>query len=102
MVEIIQQVSGSGLINVPAADSMSGPMKEVLDRFYQARSASGDRRLAVFSLAWDLAGDGFGSRQLQYERFYAGDPTRLRAGRYASLDKRALHETIEHLLVRRG
>ncbi|HEY0484770.1 MAG TPA: 4-hydroxyphenylacetate 3-hydroxylase N-terminal domain-containing protein [Mycobacteriales bacterium] len=102
MVEIIQQVSGSGLINVPAGRSLDGPMKDVLDRFYQARSASGERRLAIFGLAWDLAGDGFGSRQLQYERFYAGDPTRLRAGRYASLDKKSLHETLEHLLVRRG
>ena len=27
-----------------------------------------------FKLAWDIIGDQFGGRQLQYEWFYAGDP----------------------------
>lgn len=102
MVEIIHQVSGSGLINVPADGALDGPMREVIERYYQARSASGERRLAIFSLAWDLVGDGFGSRQLLYERFYAGDPTRLRANRYLSLDKKALHARIEPLLAGHG
>jgi 4-hydroxyphenylacetate 3-monooxygenase len=28
----------------------------------------------LFKLAWDMLGEQFGSRQLQYEWFYAGDP----------------------------
>jgi len=29
----------------------------------------------------------FGARQVQYERYYAGDPVRLVAGNYLSYDK---------------
>jgi 4-hydroxyphenylacetate 3-monooxygenase len=28
----------------------------------------------LFRLAWDIAGTSFGSRQVLYERFFAGDP----------------------------
>ncbi|GGP13339.1 hypothetical protein LDL08_34315 [Nonomuraea glycinis] len=99
MVEIIQQVSGSGLINIPAETSLTGPIGDAVRRFYQGRSADAERRLGVFSLAWDLAGDGFGSRQLLYERFYAGDPVRLRANRYLSLDRRPLLDRVNRLLA---
>jgi len=30
-------------------------------------------------LAWDLCGEAFGMRALQYERYYTGDPVRKRA-----------------------
>jgi len=33
-------------------------------------------------LAWDLTGDAFGMRQLQYERYYSGDPMRNLANTY--------------------
>jgi aromatic ring hydroxylase len=39
-------------------------------------------RIALFNLAWDLTGDAFGMRQLQYERYYSGDPMRNLANTY--------------------
>jgi len=49
-------------------------------RIPEARSRKG--RTAgprLFRLAWDIAGTSFGSRQVLYERFFAGDPlTRAR------------------------
>jgi aromatic ring hydroxylase len=38
----------------------------------------------LFKLARDLIGDQFGSRQAQYEYFYAGDPYFNRARFYRS------------------
>ena len=45
-------------------------------------------RVRLFKIAWDLAGDSFGARQLQYERFYAGDPVRILAMTYLGSDDR--------------
>ena len=33
-------------------------------------------RTKLFHLAWDISGSAFGSRQLHYERFFAGDQVR--------------------------
>ena len=38
---------------------------------------SGRTLTRLFKIAWDLAGDAFGTRQLQYERYYVGDPVRI-------------------------
>ena len=39
-----------------------------------------EERVKLFRLAWDVAGNAFGSRQVLYERFFASDPlTRARA-----------------------
>lgn len=40
--------------------------------------------MRLFKLAWDLIGEQFGSRQLQYEWFYAGDPIFTRSRFYRS------------------
>ena len=40
--------------------------------------------MQLFKLAWDMLGDQFGSRQLQYEWFYSGDPLFTRSRFYHS------------------
>jgi anthranilate 3-monooxygenase (FAD)/4-hydroxyphenylacetate 3-monooxygenase len=45
-----------------------------LEKYLRGKSASAIDRVQLFKLAWDLIGEPFGARQLQYERFYAGDP----------------------------
>jgi aromatic ring hydroxylase len=41
---------------------------------------------ACFKLAWDATGTQFGQRQLQYERYYAGDPLHTAATLYRRAD----------------
>jgi 4-hydroxyphenylacetate 3-monooxygenase oxygenase component len=98
--EIIQQTGASGLINTPDEATLRSEIGDDVARYYQARNGSAEDRIRLFKLAWDFVGDGFGSRQVLYERFYAGDPTRLRAGRYMGLDKSALRATVESAFVR--
>ncbi len=54
--------------------------------------------MQLFKLAWDLAGDGFGTRQVIYERFFAGDPVRALAGRYLGYDKSHAEGMVKKLL----
>ena len=45
--------------------------------------------VAIFRVAWDIAGSAFGSRQVLYERFFASDPlTRAHPERHLSEGRR--------------
>jgi len=57
------------------------------------RPRSGCRKLA-----WDATGTQFGQRQLQYERYYAGDPVQMGASIYKTWDHAALLAMVERAL----
>ena len=59
-------------------------------------------RVKLFKLAWDLAGEGFGQRLVQYERYYAGDPVRNLAMNYLSYDDRELKQLVDAALALAG
>jgi 4-hydroxyphenylacetate 3-monooxygenase len=77
MVEIIQQIGASGLVAMPSAADMTGPLAEDIRKYYQAARAEAFDRVPMFRLAWDVAVSAFGSRQVLYERFFFGDPVRM-------------------------
>jgi anthranilate 3-monooxygenase (FAD)/4-hydroxyphenylacetate 3-monooxygenase len=86
VVEVLQTIGAGGLMMMPSgADFTAGEIAGDVARYYQgAGGMPAADRVALFKLAWDLGGDAFGSRQLQYERYYAGDPVRILAGNYLS------------------
>jgi len=53
-------------------------------------------------LAWDLACSSFAGRQVLYERFFAGDPQALLAGRFNSYDRSRLVDRVQRLLASAG
>ena len=77
MVEIIQQIGASGLVAMPSAADLSGPLAGDIRKYYQAARAEAFDRVPMFRLAWDVAVSAFGSRQVLYERFFFGDPVRM-------------------------
>ncbi|HTV76636.1 MAG TPA: 4-hydroxyphenylacetate 3-monooxygenase, oxygenase component [Steroidobacteraceae bacterium] len=77
MVEIIQQIGASGLVAMPSAVDMNGPLADDIRKYYQAARAEAFDRVPMFRLAWDVAASAFGSRQVLYERFFFGDPVRM-------------------------
>ena len=77
MVEIIQQIGASGLVAMPSAVDMNGPLADDIRKYYQAARAEAFDRVPMFRLAWDVAVSAFGSRQVLYERFFFGDPVRM-------------------------
>ncbi len=63
---------------------------------------SGRTLTRLFKIAWDLAGDAFGTRQLQYERYYVGDPVRILARTFGSYDRCECQELVDYALALAG
>lgn len=100
-VETIRQVGGSGLIMTPTAKDFANPeIAGYLEKYLQGRGVAARDRVELFKLAWDMIGAPFGSRQLQYEWFYAGDPYFTRARFYHSPIARDFKAMVSQLLKR--
>ena len=97
--EVIRQVSGSGLIMTPTEGDLQNPeIAPYLERYLQGKNLSARNRVQLFKLAWDMLGEQFGSRQLQYEWFYAGDPTFTRSRFYHSPAVQEYKAMVERML----
>lgn len=99
LVEIIQQLSASGLMAIPSERDFQSPIREDVDHFFQARNTDALDRSKLFRLAWDIAISAFGSRQVLYERFFFGDPVRMAGALYMSYDKEPAKEQIRQFLA---
>lgn len=77
MVEIIQLLGASGLVNIPTEKTFQTELNSDLNHFLQSKSHLGEERVKLFRMAWDLTMSPFGTRQTLYERFFFGDPERM-------------------------
>ena len=76
--EVLQVLGAGGLMmTVPAAE-VEGPRSGDVDEFYAAANLDATSRIDLFNLAADASISGFAGRQALYERFFAGDPWRMR------------------------
>lgn len=98
LVEIIQQLSASGLMAIPSARDFESPIKDDVERFFQARNTDAKTRTQLFRLAWDMAISAFGSRQVLYERFFFGDPVRMAGALYMTYDKEPSKAAVRQFL----
>lgn len=100
--EVIRQLSGSGLILTPTERDFGNPeIAPYLEKYLQGKDLNARARVQLFKLAWDMLGEQFGSRQLQYEWFYAGDPMFTRARFYKSPAVTQYKAMVEKLLERK-
>jgi 4-hydroxyphenylacetate 3-monooxygenase len=80
MIEIVQLLGSSSFMLTPSEADFKGPLKAEIEQYLATDTTAARDRVKLFRLAWDLAGNAFGSRQVLYERFFASDPlTRARA-----------------------
>jgi 4-hydroxyphenylacetate 3-monooxygenase len=86
MIEILQQLGASGLVAMPTAQDLQGPLADDIRRYYQAARADAFERIPLFRLAWDAAISAFAGRQVLYERFFFGDPVRMAGSLVAAHD----------------
>lgn len=84
--EIIQLLGASGLMSIPTGNTFQSPVGNELNHYLQSRENTGEDRVQLFRLAWDLTMSSFGTRQTLYERFFFGDPVRLASQLYFSYD----------------
>jgi 4-hydroxyphenylacetate 3-monooxygenase len=96
--EIIQQLGASGLMSIPTEHAFQSSLKEDLDQYLQSKADDAESRVKIFRLAWEMTMSAFGTRELQYERFFFGDPIRLSSQLYFSYDKKPYVQRVKALL----
>jgi 4-hydroxyphenylacetate 3-monooxygenase len=80
--EIIQLIGASGMVSLPTEKAFDSEIRVELNQYLQADSMNAVDRVKLFRLAWDLTMSSFGTRQIQYERYFFGDPIRLSSNLY--------------------
>lgn len=98
-VEIIQQLCASGIVAIPTeADIRKPELAEDIRRYFQAARADALERIPIFRLAWDAALSAFATRQVQYERFFFGDPVRMAGMVFQGHDRRPYMDRVREFL----
>lgn len=96
-VEVLQTIGAGGLMMQPAgADFTSPELAADVAKYYRgAEGMSSVDRVRLYKIVWDMVGEAFGQRAVQYERYYAGDPVRLLAQAYNTRNDTALTALVE-------
>ncbi len=98
MIEILQLLGSSSFMLTPTEADFRGPLGPDIEQYLATDNATAKDRVKLFRLAWDLAGNAFGSRQVLYERFFASDPlTRARAIAQIYPKKEVMDRVLEFL-----
>jgi 4-hydroxyphenylacetate 3-monooxygenase len=99
MMEIVQQMGASGLVAMPTAADVSGPMSEEIRRYFQGARVEAHERIPIFRLAWDTCVSAFAGRQTLYERFFFGDPVRMAGALVATHDRTKYMDRVRDFLA---
>jgi len=88
IVEILQTVGAGGMQMMPSIEDFDSPIAADIRKYYQgANGVEAEKRVQLFKMAWDVCGDAFGQRQVQYERYHLGDPVRNLANMFLGHDR---------------
>lgn len=88
MFEIVRELTGAGMITLPATQKeLDNPeTAEDVARFYRSSTMPARDRIALMRLAWDFIGSELASRHLQYEKFYGGASYIMKSNMYRFYD----------------
>ena len=97
MVDAIRTIGGGPLVGVPSYAELSGEVGDLVTKYLVSGEMEAEQRIRLYRLASDVAMSDFSSRQQAYERYYQGDPFRVRCGYFARYPKR---EQFKQLIAR--
>ena len=100
LVEIIQLNSSSSLMTTPSEADFASALLPEIEQYFATAGAPARERVALYRLAWDVAGSAFGGRQTLYERFFFGDPVRMASTLVDNTDLRPLIKRVDDFLKR--
>jgi 4-hydroxyphenylacetate 3-monooxygenase/anthranilate 3-monooxygenase (FAD)/4-hydroxyphenylacetate 3-monooxygenase len=98
MVQVTQTLAAGGLLISPTEADLRSEIGPDIARYYKGAGVEAEERIRLTKLAWDATGTQFGQRQLQYERYYAGDPVQTGAATYRMFDHKALLALVDRAL----
>ena len=100
MVELLREISGSGMIMQPSEADLANPeFRPYLDRYMPGKGVGVEYKSRLFRLAHDLAASSFGMRQEIYEYWHGGDPNRNRINLLRNYDQTDITERITELIA---
>ena len=100
--EIVQLLGSGNLMALPSEGDFDAPIGPEVERYLTTDTASARERVRLFRLAWDVACSAFGGRQVLYERFFGGDPTRNALLLYRTYNRDGAVERVREFLGREG
>ena len=98
--EVVELTGASGLMLQTSEEDFDSPISSYVEKFLQGNKVDARERVRLFRLAWDMTMSGFGARQAMYERFFFGDPVRMRPLLYKNYDKEPSRQKIQNFLER--
>ena len=101
MVQLLREVSGSGLIMQPSENDLANPeLRPYLDRYMRGKDVGPEYQSRLYRLAHDLAVSSSGMRHEVYEYWHCGDPNRNRINLLRGYDQSEIRGRIEDLVSR--
>lgn len=100
-VDALRELAGGGLIMLPSSfRDLSDPVVAADIRHTQSSPAAAPlERVKFFKLAWDAVGSEFGSRHVQYEKFYAGAQFVTRGHAFRTFDWARSTASVDRILA---
>ena len=97
----IRNLMGGGVIQLPAtASDLNAPDSSAdIQRYIHWPKATGRDRVKLLKLIWDALGSEFASRHLQYEMFYAGEPSSIQGREFRTFDWAAVEALVDRCLA---
>ena len=102
LAEIVQLLGSGNLMALPSEGDFDAPIGPEVERYLTTDTAGARERVRLFRLAWDVACSAFGGRQVLYERFFGGDPTRNALLLYRTYNRDGAVERVREFLGREG
>jgi 4-hydroxyphenylacetate 3-monooxygenase len=84
----VRGMLGGSVIQLPSSvgELLNPETAADINRYTRWPDVPGEQRVKLLKLVWDLVGSEFGSRHLQYEMFYAGEPAAVKGREFRSFD----------------
>ena len=97
----VRGLMGGSLIQLPATvGELTAPESAAdIERYVCWPHAAGELRVKLLKLLWDAIGSEFASRHLQYEMFYAGEPSAIHGREFRNFDWLAAEQLVDKCLT---
>ena len=102
LAEIVQLLGSGNLMALPSEGDFDAAIGPEVERYLTTDTADARERVRLFRLAWDVACSAFGGRQVLYERFFGGDPTRNALLLYQGYNRDGAKQRVREFLEREG
>jgi 4-hydroxyphenylacetate 3-monooxygenase len=100
LINLIRDLAGGSLIMLPSSfrDWDNAELAPILHKTQRSPNFDPEDKVKLLKAAWDAIGSEFGSRQTQYEMFYAGARFVATGHSYRTFDWGAARGMVDHLL----